>query len=185
MLWFTSDWHLDHTNILKLSHRPFADIKEMNTTILNNVFNTVKNGDTLFHLGDLTYYERSFTAFTDQFDAEYGDKVKFVMIEGNHDDRIKHKIKQWASRYYQRYVVYWNSTPVTLCHYFMGSYLHSHTNAWHLFGHHHNNPMNIYIGKQMNVGVDVCNFMPVSMKQVATYMAARPNNWDYVEPRKK
>lgn len=37
MLWFTSDLHFGHDNIIKYCHRPFANAVEMNRTIINNI----------------------------------------------------------------------------------------------------------------------------------------------------
>ena len=55
MIWFTSDLHLNHMNILKYEpiSRPFDTVEEMNETLIGNWNACVKDDDTVFILGDL------------------------------------------------------------------------------------------------------------------------------------
>ena len=53
-IWFMSDLHYGHGNILKLTQgRPFADVAQMNSFLLETVRNTLNKDDILFELGDL------------------------------------------------------------------------------------------------------------------------------------
>lgn len=36
MIYFTADTHFGHVNVIKMSNRPFADINEMNKTLITN-----------------------------------------------------------------------------------------------------------------------------------------------------
>lgn len=51
-VFFTSDTHFNHTNIIKYCQRPFRDIYEMNETLIANWNNVVAPDDIVFHLGD-------------------------------------------------------------------------------------------------------------------------------------
>lgn len=51
-VWFTSDTHFGHANIVKYSGRPFEDVYEMNAALVRNWNETVKPGDLVYHLGD-------------------------------------------------------------------------------------------------------------------------------------
>jgi hypothetical protein len=51
-VWFTSDTHFGHTNVIKYSGRPFADVNEMNEKLVLNWNAIVKPGDVVYHLGD-------------------------------------------------------------------------------------------------------------------------------------
>ena len=51
-IWFTSDFHLGHFNIIRYCKRPFADTREMNAAILERLNALVKPDDVLYFLGD-------------------------------------------------------------------------------------------------------------------------------------
>ena len=51
-VFFTSDTHFYHGNIIRFCNRPFKDVEMMNETIISNWNNTVGQDDIVFHLGD-------------------------------------------------------------------------------------------------------------------------------------
>ena len=51
-VFFTSDTHFYHGNIIRFCNRPFKDVDMMNETIISNWNNTVGQDDIVFHLGD-------------------------------------------------------------------------------------------------------------------------------------
>ena len=53
MEYFISDLHIDDENILDYEHRPFANLKEMEDTIIRNWNNKVEEDDTIYLLGDI------------------------------------------------------------------------------------------------------------------------------------
>ena len=55
MIYFTSDLHLFHANILRFCNRPFADVEDMNKTLINNIKNTLQPNDSLYFLGDIGF----------------------------------------------------------------------------------------------------------------------------------
>ena len=54
MIFFTSDLHLGHANIIRLCDRPFSNVEEMDETIINNWNEHVHKDDTVYVLGDFT-----------------------------------------------------------------------------------------------------------------------------------
>lgn len=53
-LWFSSDLHLGHDNIIKFSGRPFANARDMDEALLENHNKLVKPEDHWYNLGDVT-----------------------------------------------------------------------------------------------------------------------------------
>ena len=51
-VFFTSDTHFYHENIIRFCNRPFKDVEMMNETIIANWNNTIGQDDIVFHLGD-------------------------------------------------------------------------------------------------------------------------------------
>lgn len=78
-----------------------------------------------------------------------------------------------------------NGPANTLCHYPMITWHHARKGALQLFGHVHNNWKGS--NNSFNVGVDVWDFMPVSINDIARRAKTLPKNkhWDDVEPRSK
>lgn len=53
-IFFVSDTHFGHSNILHLGHgRPFDSIEEHNETLIDNWNSVVKSSDDVYHLGDV------------------------------------------------------------------------------------------------------------------------------------
>jgi calcineurin-like phosphoesterase family protein len=77
-VWFTSDTHFDHINILKYCNRDYKDVVHMNESLIKNWNNLVKPGDLVYHLGDVSFK-------TDKFIHRLNGDI--VLISGNHDKK--------------------------------------------------------------------------------------------------
>src|SRR6185503_2555547 len=90
MIWFISDTHFNHNNIIKYSNRPFFSVQEMNETMISNWNNCVAPGETIFHLGDFMCGKRGdVEGIKNLVSRLNGTKV---LILGNHDQEIiKHQ----------------------------------------------------------------------------------------------
>ena len=80
-IWFTSDLHYMHKNIIKFCKRPFTDDKEMNKALLSNWNNTVCKNDIIFMLGDYCWTDSS--TVTNKFLNMSNGIIYF--LPGNHD----------------------------------------------------------------------------------------------------
>ena len=58
-IWFTSDLHLGHRNVIKFCNRPWEDEKEMGKSLIENWNNTVGDNDIVFVLGDTFWFNDS------------------------------------------------------------------------------------------------------------------------------
>ena len=54
-VWFTSDTHAWHGNIIKYCNRPWADSEEMTEGIAERINALVPAHATLYHLGDFSF----------------------------------------------------------------------------------------------------------------------------------
>src|SRR5208282_6454505 len=133
MIWFTSDFHLGHENIIKYCDRPFANAKEMDKTILDNFFSMVKKGDTVFFLGDLSFHEDVIKS-TLMAIAMAG--IDFNVIVGNHDNAdaiARFSYHQFKKNVYSMLDTEIEGQPITLCHYPMLTFNRSHYGAWQMY----------------------------------------------------
>ena len=54
-IFFTSDFHVGHTNVIRFDGRPFKDVDEMNQSLIDNWNSVVGDEDVVFYLGDLSH----------------------------------------------------------------------------------------------------------------------------------
>lgn len=96
MKFVTSDTHFFHDSLLGNSDfapRPFADVDEMNQTIVTHWNEKVGENDLVYHLGDVALYflkpqRDAYQAIFELLDLLHGH---LVMIKGNHDSRALFK----------------------------------------------------------------------------------------------
>lgn len=85
--WLTSDWHLGHANVITYDRRPFRDVAEMQTEIINRYNSRVMPRDSVLFLGDILFSSSKEDAKT-LLGWMHGTKI---LIRGNHDRRSR----QW------------------------------------------------------------------------------------------
>ena len=170
-VYFTSDTHFNHTNIISYCQRPFRNVEEMNERIIANWNEVVGEDDIIFHLGDFCLGgSAEWTRLLNRLNG------KIYLIMGNHDrknirqgfmDRFEHVAMQMHIEVGKQRI-YLNHYPF-LCS--EGGY----KDVWQLFGHVHTRKSNTGIDAgrlqylyptQYDVGVDNNNFAPVSFEQV-------------------
>jgi len=77
-IYFTSDLHLGHKNIIQYCNRPFVSIDEMNKVLIDNWNSVVKSNDTVYQLGDFSFNKNPKT-YLSQLNGN------IIHIWGNHD----------------------------------------------------------------------------------------------------
>lgn len=84
-LYFWSDLHFFHNNIIRYASRPFETVEHMNQTLINNYWSIVKEEDIVIFGGDIAFGEIEHTK--EILKLMPGKKV---LVLGNHDfDRNK------------------------------------------------------------------------------------------------
>jgi calcineurin-like phosphoesterase family protein len=130
--WFTADFHLGHSNIIRYCGRPFRATDEMDEAILNRLNMSVKERDSLYYLGD-------FCLGSSQHAREYRRRIRcknIYFIEGNHDASTR-KIQGEFLRWKQLAEITVGVQRIVLCHYAMRVWHHCGRGAWQLYGHSH------------------------------------------------
>jgi calcineurin-like phosphoesterase family protein len=174
-IWFTSDTHFNHANIIEYSHRPYADLHEMTEAIISRWNRWVKPGDTVYHLGDfaLSWGRKHWDTIDEILGRLSGQKW---LIRGNHDRDEVVKNPRWhAVRDYHEIKVDLggkHKQRIVMSHYAMRAWNQCHRGAWMLHGHSHGNLPDIG-GKIWDVGVDCHEFLPVPIEALQSVMAKR------------
>ena len=136
---------------------------------------TVKKGDTVFHLGDFGL--GSVESLAKILERLNGD-IRFLM--GSHDSQLKELEKQGLAEILGfQFTLNHEGKKVTMNHCSMRVWPASHYNSWHLFSHSHNKLESF--GKSFDVGVDGHSFYPWTWEQVCMRMDALPDNFNLVK----
>lgn len=151
-MWFISDSHFFHNNVIKYSNRPFSSVEEMNETLVKNWNDKVSKTDVIYHLGDVIFAKHD-----NQFQETLGRlNGKKILIKGNHDDYKSYSPfwTYWDNVYDYKEVKY-DGTKFMLMHFPLAVWNKGHRGALHLFGHSHSS-LNYKVKgtTQMDVGVD-------------------------------
>lgn len=197
-IFFTSDWHVGHANVIKFDERPFEDLMVMHRVLLNNYNASVGPEDICYFLGDMVMGGNEGRAeLKRMLDLMNGTKV---LVKGNHDFSNN-------TMYELGFDVVMNSASlviaqelVTLTHCPLrgikredtsGFPGHEHENwhgetrlvhyslenagQFHLHGHLHSRPgldkSAVKQGRQWDIGVPGNNYRPISIGQVESWIA--------------
>jgi calcineurin-like phosphoesterase family protein len=187
MIYFSSDQHFGHNNILKYCNRPFDNVHIMDQVIFDNINEVVGYDDTLYILGDFCFKGKKPIDYRVRINCR-----EVHLILGNHDKRKDFypnestvDMNGFSSIQEVKEIIYCNQR-IYLSHYPCRSWPASHKGSFMLFGHVHSkleNEDRNSSRKTLDVGVDNCiNFnkpfgQPFSFKEVQQIMQKyRKNN---------
>ena len=193
-IFFISDLHVGHANVIKYDGRPFKTTDEMHVELIKRWNSVVGPDSIVYFLGDLSFTRSDMTKW---FVWQLNGKIH--AIAGNHDKpkdlrslgRFEEvhdygteigvydedSLESRGSQGYQK---------IVMAHYPILSWNKSHYGAWHLHGHCHGSLMktmpDYYKRKVMDVGCNMIDYTPISYAQVKEIMNKRSiNNVDHHE----
>lgn len=189
MIWFTSDQHFGHENIIKYCNRPFSSAEAMNVELMRRHNVVVGVRDLVYHLGDFSMHPRELHRLKD-LNGEHH------LIAGNHDRcHPVHKGWEKAKKFYldagfksvdfseQHRLP--NDEDVVLHHLpYTGDHHDSEERyaewrpidmgLWLFHGHVHTTWKKR--DRMINVGVDQWAYAPVSLDEILDFMFPKENS---------
>ena len=157
-IWFTSDLHFGHRNIITYCSRPWATVEEMDAGLIVNWNSKVQPEDTIYVIGDFSLHFK-----TEKLENKLIqlNGVKHL-VRGNHDNRKSSKnAKGWAS-VNELIDINIDGHNVRMIHYKLDDWrgprilLHGH-------GHNKTPQTGVY---SYDVGVDANNYFPVTLEEI-------------------
>lgn len=176
MIYFTSDLHFGHQNVIRFDNRPFPSAAVMDEELVKRWNAKVQKDDTVYILGDVSWHPSR--RICEIFQQLNGHKI---LITGNHDNRWLNK---HSAEYFDEVTPYKEITlpgnrHITLCHYPIHFFNRHHYGAYMLYGHVHNSHewnvveswkrelQRLDIACNMyNVGCMIWNYEPVSLDEI-------------------
>ena len=157
-IFFTSDLHLGHKNIIKHCQRPFASVEAMDGGLIRAWNARVCAQDTVYVLGDFAFESR--VQSRSALSRLAGRKI---LIRGNHDREKEGDSEGWEEMHHSLLVEVGNM-QFFLHHYPLRDWPGKWRGTIHLYGHVHGN-MKPLAGS-LDVGVDTWGGAPVSSTEV-------------------
>ncbi|MCU1387922.1 MAG: metallophosphoesterase [Ilumatobacteraceae bacterium] len=174
---WTSDLHLGHANIIRYCHRPFADVDAMNAALIDRWNDTVEDSDEVWVLGDF-----ALGAIAEMLPLAQRLRGTKVLVAGNHDrcwagwgERSHRWIETYLDAGFDEVLQGWvpitiGGRPARACHLPYEGDSHDDdlfvsqrpTDDGTLLLHGHVHDQWRVDGHQVNVGVDVWDYRPVS-----------------------
>ena len=172
-IFFTSDLHFGHKNIIRFDNRPFTSVEQMDRVLIENWNNKVSDDDTTYVLGDISWYNDGKTE--EIFSQLRGSKI---LIKGNHD-HVTSATRRIFKEIYDYKEISINGNKIVLCHYPIVFFNSHHYGAYMFYGHVHNShewqmtDSYRYELEQLdvrcnayNVGIMVQNYEPVTFEEI-------------------
>lgn len=178
-IFFTSDLHLGHQNVIRHDNRPFSNAVEMDKEIIKRWNSVVSPRDIIYILGDISWHS--------------GDKNYELMLKlngrkrlvlGNHDKYFLKNKKMLLENCIFESIKDSDELRVDdnifiMSHYPIHFYNHQYHGAIMLYGHVHNNKdeNNVQMARELlvknetpckmvNVGTMMWDYTPVSLSQI-------------------
>ena len=181
-IFFSSDHHFFHQNIIKYANRPFADAHEMNEFMVEQHNAYVKVSDHWYCLGDVTMERDNQGRGLGIIDRMNGHKR---LIMGNHDHyHVKHYLKHFEKVMAMQMMDGMRFTHIPIHPNSMGrakANIHGHTHD------KPNYPPVMWIEKEtqkvmvqpyINISVERTNYRPISLEEIKDLVKKECELWN-------
>lgn len=177
MVYFISDLHFGHENIIKLCSRPFESVEEMDWELIRRWNLKVGDDDLVYICGDIVWGTNSPYEYLPFLNG------KKILICGNHDGKmLKNDGAQFFESVHGLPVIREGGRKITLCHYPMYEWedslrLGSKRVGWHIYGHIHNNYLpqyrQIFLQPHaLNASAEVIGYAPATFDELRQFNRA-------------
>ena len=190
-IYFTSDLHFGHENVIRFDNRPFETVDEMDAELVRRWNAKVDRGDLVYVLGDMIWKTKN----DDALNIIKSLNGQIILIKGNHDrflSNSKAKNALAAVKDYDDICVTLEDGTTRRCvlsHYFIPMYNGHRYQGIHLHGHSHftdEADFEIDLAEQLNnqgirneiynVGCMYWNYEPVTLDENLRHgRTIRPN----------
>lgn len=196
-IFFTSDLHFGHANVIKFSNRPFKDLEHMTSQLIRNFNKTVPPDGLTYFVGDICFLGAEKNR--EIISQLNGTKV---LIRGNHDRGIQSSYDSGFDVVLNSATIFIGKQKVTISHCplpntfrentenFKGGktsenwhgenryldYIVPNEGQFHLHGHIHSpnsGASQRELGRQFDVGVDANNYRPVHISTIESWIQRR------------
>lgn len=173
---FISDLHFGHEKAIIFDNRPFKNIEDMDRALVSNWNGVVSADDTVYILGDVSWYAAEKTA-----KILHSLKGTKILIKGNHDYFVRDELCKSEFKEIRDYKeIKLNGDDIILSHFPIMMFNKQMYNAIHLYGHVHTAPdyyrllsyiediKEVHPCNMYNVGcmIDYMNYTPKTLEQI-------------------
>ena len=172
---YTADTHFSHALMLSPTacNRPFADVRDMDESLVRAWNSVVKPDDVVYHLGDFSMGLHDGDRVRSIFARLMGRKV---LILGNHDYQRQNRIHPviaslgWDQPPTQQLEITDEGERVFLCHYPCRTWPGFLKGAWHFYGHAHGEMPHFHRSRDVGVDCPDTGFTPRRFKELTRQM---------------
>ena len=165
---YISDIHFGHKAALDFDNRPFADVEEMDKTIIDLWNSRVTKNDQVYILGDFAYRnERPFGWYLRQL------KGQKHLIVGNHDKKLLKDTEAMGYFVSVDYIleVTDNQKHIILSHMPIAEWDGFYRDVYHIYGHIHSRTEGAFqymkqFDRALNAGACINNYTPASFNEL-------------------
>lgn len=162
-----SDLHFGHARIIELAHRPFANVEEMNETMVMNWNSVVDDDDDVYFGGDFMFTKND----------EWFDRLKGVkhLVMGNHDHKATLALGWYSvhERLEVETLIGNERFLFVLDHYPIEDWNKRCRDSIHLYGHVHNVPV-MELRRRFSMCAESVNYTPRNLDDFVKMAQAQP-----------